>query len=60
MVVEAPKLKDIRWDIHKLFDIADIYVAHNIAFDERILKQEAKRIELPLPYKKSIYCTMKE
>jgi DNA polymerase III epsilon subunit-like protein len=60
MVKDAPRLKDIRRDIHKLFETADVYVAHNIAFDERILKQEAQRLELPLPYKKPNFCTMRE
>lgn len=42
-------------------DLATKFVAHNIAFDEKIVGAECMRLKLPLPFeKKPMLCTMKE
>lgn len=60
MVKDAPTLDMIRENVHQLFDRAHIHVAHNIAFDERILAQEVRRLKLAKITKRPIFCTMME
>lgn len=41
--------------------LATKFVAHNIAFDEKIVGAECLRLKLPIPFeKKPMLCTMKE
>ena len=41
---------------------ADAYIAHNIAFDEGVLRAAARRLGLPSPFRRFVrrVCTMKE
>jgi DNA polymerase III alpha subunit (gram-positive type) len=60
MVADAPSIETIRENIHPLFVDADVHVAHNHAFDDRILTQEIRRVKLEKLHKRPIYCTMRE
>jgi DNA polymerase III epsilon subunit-like protein len=60
MVKDAPTLVQLRDQIHELFDHAHVHVAHNIAFDDRILAQEIRRLKLQKFTTRPLYCTMKQ
>ena len=60
MVADAPTI-DIVWDtINPLFHSADVHIAHNHSFDERILAQEVRRLKLEKLTKRPVFCTMKQ
>ena len=60
MVAHAPTLDILREKIHGLFDAAQVHVAHNHAFDDRILAQETRRLRLTKLSARPIFCTMQK
>ena len=60
MVKDAPTLDTVWENIFTVFNTAEIHVAHNHAFDDRIMTQEIRRLKLEKLSKRPVYCTMRE
>jgi DNA polymerase III epsilon subunit-like protein len=60
-LAEGVELKQAMDEFMAASDLATKFVAHNIAFDEKIVGAECVRLNLPVPFVgKPMLCTMKE
>lgn len=57
MLSGAPRFEDVAKDVWSEFNKADVWVAHNIDFDVRMIKQEFTRASLSIPEVKVHACT---
>jgi DNA polymerase III epsilon subunit-like protein len=59
-LVGQPSFFDLLPKLIKLFERADMAVAHNAAFDTGMFNFEMQRLELTFPWPPSIICTVEE
>jgi DNA polymerase III epsilon subunit family exonuclease len=57
MLAGAPQFESVAGEVWSEFNKADIWVAHNIDFDVRMIRQELERASLKLPQAQVHACT---
>lgn len=57
MLADAPQFEDVAQHVWSEFNKADVWVAHNIDFDLRMVRQELARVSLDLPKVSVHACT---